>query len=323
MVCTEKLRRMANTSVEYIFGCPSSHYDLAFEPCLYNQEAFLRLKDYSLQSFYAINRQQKRAEARVHFTTRKQVDSVIRAISLPELPFGSLEYGAHITSEQLSDLLNFVYENLTKDKVTSLEIRDCAPVYRCDTADLLPQLLQSQGFTVKEQKVNHHIPVDAKPFLEKIHAMQKRRLRKCVRAGFTFRAEPLTKLVSVYKFIQQCRAERGWSLSLSLEQLAGLVEKFPERYHLFSVVDQNQRMAAATVVVQVNKNILYNFYPASPIRYSSFSPLVYLIYQLYDFASHRQFRYIDLGISTTESLKNFKSRMGGVLSYKKTYLLQW
>ncbi len=314
---------MSRASIDYIYGSPPTHYSLGFESSLYNREDFLYLKDYPIQSFYAVDQKRQSIEARIHFTIRKQKDGSLRAISLPELPFGSLEYSTLLPTGQLAGFLNFVCEKLANQKVTSLEIRDCVPIYRYDSADLLPQILQNQGFTMIEQVANHHIPVDQKPFIEKVHVMQKRRLRKCIRSGFTFQAQPLSELASVYNFIHQCRAERGWGLSLSLGQLTDLAEKFSDRYQLFSVVDQNQRMAAATVAVQINRNILYNFYPASPICYRSFSPLVYLLQQLYNFAREKKFRWIDLGISTTESLKNFKTRVGGVLSHKKTYLLEW
>jgi|GEM_PF-1628375 len=313
---------MAITSLEYVHGSPPTGYSLAFEPFLYNQEAFLALKSYPVQSFYAVNHQKRSIEARIHFTVKEQKDGTLRAISLPELPFGSLEYSSSLTTEQITSLLGFVQEKLAQQGCNAIEIRDCISEYRIDSSNLVSEILIKVGLKKHHEDINHFIPVDETAFRFKIHRMAAKRLRKCHRANFHFALETSQAIPQVYEFIRYCRAEQGWDLSMSLEQLMDATSYLPNRYRFFSVFDQDRRIAAATVVI-VNDYIMYDFYHDALQSYNRFSPTIFLLERLYEYCRERNLQSLDLGTSTSSSLAAFKGRVGGVLSYKKTYMLEW
>ncbi|WKN41475.1 GNAT family N-acetyltransferase [Tunicatimonas pelagia] len=306
--------------LEYSIGSRPTGYLLAFEPFLYNQEAFLALKDYPIQSFYAINHQKRSIEARIHFTIREQQDGTLQAISLPELPFGSLEYSTSLTNEQLSDFLAFVREQLTQQQVRSIEIRDCIPSYRTDIK-IFYQVLQELGFLVKDEQVNYHISVDSYSLLLKMKAGQKGRLAKSIKAEFIVVKEPVEKLCEVYRFIEMSYQTRQRKLSIPLRDLQKYAEAFPDRYLLFSVCRSQDRVASC-IAVQVSHSIVYTFYYTALLTYSSYSPTVLLLSHIYRYCQSNELALLDLGIGS-ESIQNFKRRMGGVASYKKSYLLKW
>ena len=308
---------MSHVSIEYTDRCPPPHYSLAFKPFLYNQESFLQLKNYSVRSFYATDRKRQTVLARIHFALQPSPDG-FKAVSLPELPFGSLEYSAYFMQDHLQLFIAYVKDQLASQQVTTIDIRDCIPEYRSDHGISLQQALLHQRFSILEKQDNHHIPVDATSFADKIHRMEVRRLKKCERAGFTFRQESLTELASVYQFIIECRAAKSQSLSLSLEGLMHMTRLFPQAYQLFAVYDRELRIAA-TVAIFVNERVMYNFYPASHQHYQKFSPMVFLLQQLYELSWQRGIKLIDLGTSISSSLTTFKTRVGGVLSCKRAY----
>lgn len=309
---------MPSASVEYTSTHPPAHYSLAFEPYLYNQGSFLQLKKYEVQSFYAVDHKKKAIVARIHFAVEASPDGSLCAISLPQLPFGSLEYSVDMTLAQLSNFVAFVCDQLAQRGVTSVEIRDCISAYRVDEAKLLHQVLPEQGFSVREKAINHHISVDEKPFSEKIHRMEAKRLRKCHRHGFTFRQESSEKLKDIYFFLSNCRAERGWQLSMNLNDLQKAVTASKETYCFFSIYESDKRIAAS-LIVNVNHCISYDFYHDALQSYNAYSPTVLLLEGLYNFCQREKIKLLDLGTSASSGTSVFKGHVGGKIARKLTF----
>ncbi len=311
---------MLTASVEYTSLRPPTHYALAFEPYLYNQTSFLRLKEYEVQSFYAVDHARELIIARIHFAMETSLEGSLCAISLPQLPFGSLEYSLSINIAQLTDFVVFVRDQLTQRGITSVEIRDCIPAYRVDEAKLLHQALLDQDFVVQEEAVNHHIPVDERELSTKMSAGQRGKLKKCVSASFTSARESIDELSEVYSFVEMSYQARKRFLSLPLSALQESVCKFPDQYQLFSVYYLQKRIAAC-VAVRVSLSALYTFYYTALASYGTYSPTVLLLDTVYQYCQSQKISVLDLGTSSAESVRKFKARMGGVSSEKYTYFL--
>jgi lipid II:glycine glycyltransferase (peptidoglycan interpeptide bridge formation enzyme) len=169
--------------------------------------------------------------------------------------------------------------------------------------------------------INHHIPVDAQLLHEKMHRMEQKRLRKCRRAGFVFRQEPIAQLPEHFTFLQNCRQEKGWQLSMTLDEIKEMTHAFPQTYRLFSVYDGGRRVAASLSVL-IRSDLLYDFYHDSPGEYRSFSPVTLLLQSMYAYCREQGIRLLDMGTSPAVSLQQFKAHMGGVGSQKKSYYLR-
>ncbi len=309
---------MLTASVEYTRLRPPAHYSLAFESHLYNQEPYLQLKEYEVKSFYALDHKNKVVSARVHFAVQLLSDGSLSAISLPQLPFGSLEYSINMTFAQLSRFIAFVCEQLAQHRVASIEIRDCVPAYRVDEAELLHRAFSELGFIVKGKAVNHHIPVDKQKLSNKMRIGQRGKLKKSIDASFTSSRESIEQLPEVYSFIEMSYRARKRALSLPLSALQKYVAKFPDQYRLFSVFHLRKRIAAC-IAVQVSESVLYTFYYTALADYGSYSPTVLLLDSIYQYCQSQKISTLDLGTSITESVQKFKARMGGVSSKKCTY----
>ena len=110
---------------------------------------------------------------------------------------------------------------------------------------------------------------------------------------------------------------------MSYGALAEMFHHFPNEYQIFTVRDK-EIIAALTVAIKINKNILYNFYPADSHQYKNFSPMVMLVKGLYEYCIENGFKLLDLGISTENSkpnygLINFKKNIGADSSLKLTF----
>ncbi|UYZ61082.1 GNAT family N-acetyltransferase [Hymenobacter latericus] len=194
--------------------------------------------------------------------------------------------------------------------------------YEPRTMGPLVAALQRTGNRVSLAEIDSYLPLD-QAYEARLHPSERRRLHKCLRHGFRVEQEPPLLLPLAYEFLRRCREEKGQALSLTQEQLLDLFRRFPREYLLFSVRDAAGEWVALTVAVLAGRGVLYNFYPASPLQYNSFSPVVLLNAGLHAFAQASGLRLLDLGTSTlptglNESLLRFKRHLGGVPSLKLT-----
>ncbi len=305
--------------IRYATSKPAG-YRNAFESYLYNGDSFLRLKGKEWLTCYALQETNKTVVAQIHFMVEKEAAASSNvAVSLPKSPFGSVEFSSDLSEETLHDFITFVKEACHSLGVATIQIKDCIAAYRPDGPLRLAQVLHRQGVDFEESLTNHHIPVEATIFAHKIHRTKQKRLHKSKQQGFRFVEVPLSDLAFYYHFLQHCRQEKGWHLSMSLEEVAASVQAMPEAYRLFAVYDADQCVAAC-LAVQVNAHILYALYYDSPAAYKPFSPVVMLLEHMYAYCAKHQISILDLGTSLTESLQQFKASVGGVPSEKITYV---
>jgi hypothetical protein len=240
-----------------------------------------------------------------------------------QAPFGSAQLAPGLPAVVVACFLDLVEHQLALQGVQQFQIRSYPFCYDAAGSALLTQALTHQGFSITHTELNNHLPLDHE-FEARLHPSERRRLRKCERNGFRFEQEPPLLLPLAYEFLSRCRQEKGQHLSLPLERLQELFRLFPNHYFLFSVRDAAGEWAALTVAIRVNEQVLYNFYPASPLAYNAFSPVVMLNAGLHAFGHASGMRLLDLGTSMLPegpnySLLQFKRHLGGVLSLKLTF----
>ncbi len=246
------------------------------------------------------------------------------AVSLPNAPFGGLEFAEGIPGEALTQLLVAVEAFCRKQNLTRLTIKLAPGGYDEKGFLFLQKVYEDQGFRVVSSLANHHIPVDEISFVQKIHPSEGKRLRKCQRAGFVAEQWQNPDPERVFSFLSESRKRQGYALSLDLEQLQILLTELPDEIKVF-VVKDGPAIASLTVAIRVSRRILYNFCPADNLDYRVFSPTVLLNCALYKHAQSEGVEIIDLGVSLDHfgnekgSLMRFKENLGGQPSAKVTY----
>ena len=296
-------------------------YPFSGESFLYNSTPYLQLKAANFGSpltFYALDGRQ--AVAQIHFFLQQKNNDGPVAISLPESPFGSLEYGG-VTYEEMSAFLDFIINQLRSKSVDRIVIKDCIPAYRQLGHISVGRLLTDAGFRQTESLPNHHIVVDKEAIHSKVSSSKKRSIRLCQNADFIVREYPIRSFSEIYTFISACYLVKGRRLSLDKPQLEQQMKFLPESGHLF-VVSDDQEMIAACIAVQVNARVLYTFYYAALETYNFYSPTTLLLHAVYQFCYAKGINILDLGTSNTDSVAHFKKHMGGQHSVKHTYDLK-
>jgi hypothetical protein len=196
--------------------------------------------------------------------------------------------------------------------------------YETDSSSLLTQCYISTGFEEIQACTNTFIPVSCRNFEHLIKPVERRKLCKARRSRFT--AELANDLSStfVYDFLNQCRMQQGYHVSLTLCQIETLRTSFSDHFSVF-VVRDNLKVIALTLTVRVNSRVLYNFLCADLSEYRVYSPVVLLTECVYTFCQQQQIEILDLGISLDQqgnfkpSLHRFKRNIGGQDCLKVTY----
>lgn len=298
--------------------CPDG-FSYSFERYLYNETSFLQLQDAEPPlSFYILHLKKKRVLARCHFFIKDNI-----ALSPYRSPFGGMELDASLSLDVIEAFIDFIEKTIKKKDVKTIKITQSPFIYSPIGASKLTNCYLRTGFQITHPDLNHHIVIDGKSFEQKIHAMERRKLKKTMEQRFVFREEGVDVVEKIYAFIQSCRKERQQDLNISLEDLQKAIQALPHVYKIFSIRD-GEEVIATTIIVVVNAKIAYNFLPASSSAYNQWSPMVFLLKGLYEWCQDKNIEMLDLGISIVNnipqySLIAFKERIGGEMGLKCTY----
>ena len=303
-------------------GPAAPRWPLAFESFLYLQPAHQALGSAAgpVLSFYLEDAPAARTVAQLHVALGPGPDL---ARSPAQAPFGAVQLAAGTTGPHLHHLLETAENTLRERGIRRLALRGYPFAYDPAGAAVLAETLRQRRYRVVLAEQNYHLD-PARPYEANLHPSERRRLHKCRRHGLHFEQEPPFLLPAAYAFIQACRQERGQELSLSLARVQELFRKFPREHFLFSVRQPDGGWAALTVAIRVHERVLYNFYPASPLRCNALSPVVLLNEGLHAFARASGIAVLDLGTSTLSSapiasLLRFKRHLGGVAGLRLSW----
>ena len=303
-------------------GPPLPRLPLAFEPFLYLRPAHLALAPFPAPglSAYLEDLAAGRTLAQLHLSFEAATGL---ARSPAQAPFGAVQLAPGLGRAAVHLLLDAVEAELRGLGLARLALRGYPFAYDPAGAATLAEVLRQRGYRVVLAEQNYHLD-PARAFEAHLYPSERRRLHKCRRAGLFFEQEPAYLLPRAYEFIRQCRQERGQTLSLPLERVQALFQAFPREHFLFSVREPGGEWTALTVAIQVNEQVLYNFYPASPLCCNSLSPVVLLNEGLHAFARASGMAVLDLGTSTlaggpNTTLLRFKRHLGGVAGLRLSW----
>ncbi|MFN8345795.1 MAG: GNAT family N-acetyltransferase [Spirosomataceae bacterium] len=247
-----------------------------------------------------------------------------KGVSPYRASFGSFEVAECVSHAHFSDWLTFIESFAQTQGIRSIEIRHYPNCYHPARSTFIRRGLLRHHFEIVKSLDNQFIEVKKGDFEKSIHASERRRLRKCLRAGFQFEEWQNPPAGPVYEFIQANRQQLGYRLSFSFEQLSEWLKVFPEHFRVFCVNDADT-IASLTLTVRVGEKVLYNFCPADNLSYRTFSPAVLLHKGLYEYAENEGIPILDLGVSVDAEglpkpgLRRFKHNLGAKDSEKYVF----
>jgi hypothetical protein len=304
---------------KFIEGALPEGYRCDFDSYIFNTPQNLTIQSLEgWHSFYALRSEKKTVRARVHF----HIDGKVAA-SPYRNPFGSYEFSSTIEPKELFDFIRWVEARLVEKGAKKIEIKSFPALYNSSASAILLTFLVNLGYRVRNAELSACIEVNPNSLYQIMSSYEKRKAGQLRRSNLRFSAVPLTRFKEAFEFISSCREERKQSLSLTYGQLKTVCDHFPEAFKLFGVYDNNA-LAAASISIQVNNAILYNFYSAHARQYDALSPVVRLMEGMYEFCQEEKIRLIDLGTSALQgrpnfTLLDFKLNLGATPTQKLTF----
>jgi len=271
-------------------------------------------------TFVLVGRDSHKAKAFFHLFIDNQW-----ALSPKRGVYGSFEIQENISDEALNTLVKIILDFGQERGWEGITIKHFPTCYDLERSLRIENALFNNGFKVNNSFENQYLTISDELFETQLHLSEKRRLRKCSKAGFVFEEIQNPDLRCVYQFISESRLKLGYSLSFGLNELIQWFESFPENYKVFCVKDQ-ETIASLTIAVKVIEGVLYNFCPTNHLNYRTFSPSVLLTKGLYEYCQHNDFKILDLGISVNAegdlkpSLAKFKLNLGAQKCEKNVYV---
>jgi hypothetical protein len=246
-----------------------------------------------------------------------------KASSPLKAPFGSFEFKKEIDAAILFDFINFVTADLGKRGAKQFLIKQIVDGYQIHKNAIINTLLLNLGFTIVNAEAANLILVNSVSYETKLHPWEKRKLKQARKQHFDFHVLKTNKLTNIYTFIETCRAEKKYTLSMPLQALKRLEQAIPGALQLFSV-QHGKELMAACITIRVSPQILYTFYYDHAVAHQKTSPVVMLIEGIYQYCLQNSIELIDLGTAALEgkpnfSLLTFKQHLGANYSTKFTF----
>lgn len=291
-----------------------------FRQYLFNQPYFLQKQlCKQIDTFYLVHKNTQQAHATFILSIQDG-----RGFSPCRGPFGSVEMNPLLPIQDLDDFIEHINTFAAAQGISQLEIKSYPFCYSPEVSAVITNSLLRQQYHILYTDLNYHIPVTQTGLADKLHLSAKRRLQKCITAGFDFGEEQAPDLPLIYQLIVDSRQQKGYPVTMTFSDFRQLFEDFPGSYKIFSIRDK-QRIVAATVAVKINQHILYYFLPAHDPVYNTYSPMVLLIQGLYNYCQSAGYSILDLGISTDKGIPNhglmrFKNNMGACVSLKLSFI---
>ncbi len=300
-------------------GALPDDYRFGYEPMIFDTHDYRAMQpEENWQSYYFLNDDSRTISAAAHFQVRDD-----RATGTVRAPFGSFDSAPGLAPLALYNFIADVQSRLKALGVRELTIINPPRAYDPERLSLVETFLINEGFGVMNAEPGAVIHVSAVDFGQRIGRSQFQRAEKARSAGLQYQMLAADRFQDVFDFLADCHEEKGYPISIDPAFLKALVKRFPDRY-LLSVVADDDTIVSAAVTVKVSSRILYNFLVNHDKRLSHLSPPLLLMEGLYKHCQDFGISMLDLGTSALGSSPNFplldfKLRIGGVPTSKLSF----
>lgn len=305
--------------LQFYEGVVPAGYKPAYKPFLFlTNEHRASQSEAGWHSFYLARKEKKSIWGEVHFFISNDL-----ATSPHRAPFGSFQFAAEVEPIEILQFIQWVEERLRHIGVNRVSIKNHPDFYPANHRAIVEVLLLNSGYKVTNAEIGAGLAVEKKPFADKIHAWERRKLRQAKSRTLKFEKPAPKQLQHVYDFIAACRQERNQTISLSWPEMEKAASFNHKSFHLFQVVKDKQ-LAAAAITFDVGNHVLYTFYYAHASEFDTLSPVVLLLEGIYKWAVLHNFTLIDLGTSSLHGVPNFpllhfKRNVGAMTGHKFTF----
>lgn len=248
-------------------------------------------------------------------------DSIWKApFSAPFSDFVFLQ--SETTIETVWDFVSSLKSFIKEKNGERISIYLPADVYCAKENTLKLSALLGNGFNLDYLDINYHFDlrnIDLETYREFIHRNARKNLRISFESGLELiHCQTSEQKQIAYNVIKANREAKGYPLRMTCEDLMSTIQCVG---HDFFLVMKQSDVIASAVIYDINKEIAQVVYWGDVPGYSDSKPINYISYRLIEFFKSRNYRILDVGISTEEGMPNyglccFKTSIGCLTSNK-------
>lgn len=238
-------------------------------------------------------------------------------------PFGGIQNPEDLTPENLPGLLREADRWMKATRAARLQVTLAPDAYLGESAASIHQTFARHGYRLLWQDLNYTLATEP-PFTSGLRPSGRWKMNRLLREGFRVQEETGTDWAEIFPLFRISRERKGYTLSMTLRELAETTARFPDRYRLWTVTRGEERVAAG-LCIRVSPAIDYLFYTADTLTYRRWSPVVLLHQGIAEDAASRGVPTLDLGTASLKGIinagvANFKRNLGARAGWKLTWL---
>ena len=228
--------------------------------------------------------------------------------------FGGISINHEVDLAVLDEFIRKVISILSSKQARAISIELPPASHNLSAFSLMYNILARQGFSITSNELNYDMLINSEKFIDRIMYGSRKRIKKCLNNGFIAEQLKPSQYADAFSVIKENRTRKGFPLSMSYHQLQEMFKLFPDKFHVFGVFTSLDRttLAAAAICIVVSQDILYVFYWGDANGMTSYSPVVLLAQEIYQYCQEHKINILDVGTSTINGEPNY-----GLIRFKK------
>ena len=223
--------------------------------------------------------------------------------------YGNFEFSKRVPFEIKEKFILQILDLIKKSKEISITMSP--NIYAQENNSEILNILIRNKFRIEKIEVNQFIDLKNYSYDRDMSYGNKKRVKKCENNKIKFQKLEEKEYNLAYKIIAANRKRRGFPLTMKWESMIEMVETFKDKMHFFGLKNERSYIASA-ICINVLSDVLYVFYWGEIDGLENLSPIAYLSKNLVEYASKENYRILDIGISSENSIPNI-----GLLNFKK------
>jgi hypothetical protein len=231
--------------------------------------------------------------------------------SLPSSTFGGFTISRPVSGDALISFIGMIeawFIKNTDANTLKISLPPHSSGYSCP--DYQFYCLYTQNYSIQACNLSYAIEIKELEFDDLVSQGNLKRIKKCIKENLSVSAVGLERLSNIYEVILNNRRLKGYPMSLSFDILEEQVRLFHKKFKLF-IVECDGVVIAAAITIMLSPATLYVLYWGDALEYRSYSPIVLLCREIYQYCSQSNIRYLDIGTSTIDREPNF-----GLMDFK-------
>jgi hypothetical protein len=265
----------------------------------------------------------KDSKYRLGLTAARKENKLISPFSAPFGGFSFIHEDVRIKAIEEAVMLT---EDWCKEKgMNAIRYTLPPPIYHESFLAKVANVMYRQLYTIENVEINFHFDLSkfTTDYIQNIWHNARKNLNIALAGNLSFvKCTTVEQIETAYKVIQRNREVRGKPLRMTHEQLVATGSVVPSDFFLVSSVEE--QLLAAAIVFTVAPRVAQVIYWGDIPEHSQLKTMNYLSFKVFEFYKQKNFRAVDIGYSTEDSVPNyglceFKESLGCDLQPKLTY----